>query len=229
MASRRTLVPGGFLRGLTPSGSPSFASWPVLGIVLALVAGAGLRLIWPADIEYKADEAWTFEHSRQADLPWLGMPSSVDIPNPGMSLWVFIGLQRLSGAEDPPALARAVQCINIAALVLLVVFAFWYVPRSEREPWLWAAALVAVNPLAVLFHRKIWPPCVLPLLTLLMLYGWWYRPAARPGVPLGSAWECAWDKSTWPVSSSPAVSCYGRCCSIVPLTLPSPPKGERVG
>jgi len=162
----------------------------VLGIILALVAGAGLRLIWPADIEYKADEAWTFEHSREADFPWLGMPSSVDIPNPGMSLWVFVGLQRLSGAEDPPALARAVQCINIAALILLVGFAFWHVPRSEREPWLWAAALVAVNPLAVLFHRKIWPPCVLPLLTLLMLYGWWYRPRRVPAFLWGLVGVC---------------------------------------
>ena len=67
------------------------------------------------------------------------------------------------------------QIVNIAALLLLVGFAFRHVRREEREAWLWAAALVAVNPLAVLFHRKIWPPCVLPLLTLAMLYGWWYR------------------------------------------------------
>ena len=149
--------------------------WSILGITLALFAGAALRLIWPCDIEYKADEAWTFQHSRDAELPWIGMPSSVDIPNPGMSLWVFMLLQRVSGAEDPPALARAVQLVNVAALLLLVGFAFRHVPRAEREAWLWAAALVAVNPLAVLFHRKIWPPCVLPLLTLAMLYGWWYR------------------------------------------------------
>jgi 4-amino-4-deoxy-L-arabinose transferase-like glycosyltransferase len=150
-------------------------SWAVLGIVLALLAGATLRLIWPADIEYKADEAWTYQHSHDAELPWLGMPSSVDIPNPGMSLWVFVLLQRISGAADPPALAQAIQLLNVTALVLLVGFAFLHVPRGEREAWLWAAALVAVNPLAVLFHRKIWPPCVLPPLTLAMLYGWWYR------------------------------------------------------
>lgn len=152
--------------------------WPLLGVFLALAVGASLRLIWPNDIEYKADEAWTYEHSREGDLPWIGMPSSVDIPNPGMSLWVFTLLQRLSGAENPPELARAVQITNILALVLLVGFAWRHVPRGEREPWLWAAALIAVNPLAVLFHRKIWPPCVLPLLTLAMLYGWWYRRRA---------------------------------------------------
>jgi hypothetical protein len=149
--------------------------WGVFGIAVALLAGASLRLIWPNDIEYKADEAWTYEHSRGSALPWVGMPSSVDIPNPGMSLWAFVILQRISGAEDPPALARAVQITNILALVLLVAFAFRCVPRAEREPWFWAAALVAVNPFAVLFHRKIWPPCLLPLLTLVMLYGWWHR------------------------------------------------------
>jgi hypothetical protein len=165
-------------------------SWAILGIVLALLAGAGLRLIWPADIEYKADEAWTFQHSHETELPWLGMPSSVDIPNPGMSLWVFMLLQRLSGAEDPPSLARAIQIVNVAALVLLVAFAFRHVPREEREVWLWAAALVAVNPLAVLFHRKIWPPCVLPLLTLAMLYGWWYRQRPGPAFVWGLIGVC---------------------------------------
>jgi hypothetical protein len=165
-------------------------TWDILGIILALVAGASLRLIWPADIEYKADEAWTFQHSHDADLSWLGMPSSVDIPNPGMSLWVFMALQRLSGAADPPALARAVQLLNVLALVLLVVFAFVYVPRGEREAWLWAAALVAVNPLSVLFHRKIWPPCVLPLLTLAMLYGWWNRQRGVPAFLWGLLGVC---------------------------------------
>jgi hypothetical protein len=164
--------------------------WPVLGIVFALAAGAGLRLVWAEDIEYKADEAWTFRHSLRGDLPWVGMPSSVDVPNPGMSLWVFVLIQRLSGAADPPALARAVQLTNVAALVLLVCFALRHVPRGEREPWLWAAALVAVNPLAVLFHRKIWPPCVLPLLTLLMLYGWWERRRRGPAFLWGLLGVC---------------------------------------
>src|SRR2546429_592219 len=49
------------------------------------------------------------------------------------------------------------------------------VPRGEREPWLWAAALVSVNPLAVLSHRKIWQPCVLPLFVMVLVICWWYR------------------------------------------------------
>jgi 4-amino-4-deoxy-L-arabinose transferase-like glycosyltransferase len=153
--------------------------WWAVGLVCALAAGAFLRLVWGLDIEYKGDEVWTFEHARQLlsgeAWPWLGMPSSVGLPNPGLSLWVFGGLQLLFGAQSPPELARAVQLTNVAALVLLCVLALRLVPAAEREPWLWAVALAAVNPLTVLFHRKIWPPSVLPLFLVLLLAGWWRR------------------------------------------------------
>jgi hypothetical protein len=181
---------GTALFSLSPCLPFSLSPLLLVSLSFCLLAGAALRLVWPADIEYKADEAWTFQHSRAAGLPWLGMPSSVDIPNPGMSLWVFMALQRVSGADDPPALARAVQTVNVAALVLLVVFAVRCVSKSEREPWLWAAALIAVNPLAVLFHRKIWPPCLLPLLTLAMLYGWWHRRRWGPAFLWGLLGVC---------------------------------------
>jgi hypothetical protein len=165
-----------------------------LALALALFAGVALRLVWVEDMEYKADEVWTFEHARDADfrraVPWVGMPSSVDVPNPGLSLWVFVGLRALTGAEDPPGLARAVQGVNCLALVLLVAFAWRHVAPPEREGWLWAAALVAVNPLAVLFHRKLWPPCVLPLFTLALVYGWWYRGRRGPAFLWGLVGAC---------------------------------------
>jgi hypothetical protein len=141
-------------------------------------------------MEYKADEAWTFAHARGGELPWVGMNSSVDVPNPGMSLWVFSGLRALSGAQDPPALVRSVQVVNCLALVLLACFAWRCVAEGEREAWLWAAALVAVNPLAVLFHRKLWPPCVLPLATLALLWGWWHRGRRGPAFAWGLVGVC---------------------------------------
>jgi hypothetical protein len=123
-------------------------------------------------------------------MPWLGMPSSQRVCNPGMSLWVFVALGRLGDVADPVGLARTVQVLNIVALAALVVFAWRVVPAAtccatvDPEPWLWAVALVAVNPVAVLFQRKIWPPSVLPLILLLFLAGWWRR--ARPG------WAVLW-------------------------------------
>src|SRR5262249_35004334 len=139
----------------------------------------GLRLVWAEDIEYKGDEYWTFQRTqavgRTEPFPWVGMPTSAGFVNPGMSAWVFLALGKLAAAQSPPDLARAVQGLNVRALVLLVGFALRVVPREEREFWLWGAALAAVNPVAVLFHRKIWPPSVLPLFTLVLLAGWWRR------------------------------------------------------
>jgi hypothetical protein len=92
-----------------------------------------------------------------------------------MSQWVFVFLTKAMAVNDPPGLARGVQLLNVAAIVLLTAWAWRRIDEREREPWLWAAALVSVNPLAVLFHRKIWQPSVLPFLSLLMLIGWWNR------------------------------------------------------
>lgn len=157
---------------------PRVGLW-LLALACVLVCGAGLRLVWLGDIEYKLDEAWTYEQaspdSHHDDSPWLGMMMSTGHRNPGMSIWVFTGLHRLFNVDEPTGLARAVQVLNVIALMLLVAFAFVVVPMGEREPWLWAAALGAANPLAVLFQRKIWPPSVLPIFMLGLLACWWRR------------------------------------------------------
>ena len=151
----------------------------VLFVLLAVVAGIALRLSYPTDIEFKADERWTFDQVRAAmaggPWQWTGMPLSIGGLNPGMSLWVFIGLGWVAGAETPPDLARAVQLLNCAALVALVLFAWGCVHATESEAWYWAAALWAVNPLAVILERKIWPPSVLPLFIVVMIAAWWHR------------------------------------------------------
>jgi hypothetical protein len=154
-------------------------SSPLTVAMVAVVVGAVLRLIWVQDIEYKGDEAWIFGQTQQVGWgggsPWLGARSSVGLPFPGMSQWVFLFLAKAFAVTDPPGLARAIQLLNILALVLLFVWACCWIQADEREPWLWATALVSVNPLAVLFHRKIWQPSVLPFFSLLMLIGWWNR------------------------------------------------------
>jgi hypothetical protein len=143
-----------------------------------ILAGAVLRLVACADMEYKADEIWTFVQTQpdpNRPFPRLGMPSSAGMDNPGMSVWVFMGLGRLFGADNPVSLARIVQVLSIAAIGLQIIFALRWAPPAEREAWLWSAALLSVNPLAVLFHRKIWPPSVLPIFISLMLIAWWHR------------------------------------------------------
>jgi len=130
-------------------------------------------------MEWKGDEIWTFEHVREFwqthALAPFGMGSSAGLPNAGLSLWAFIGLSALLPVLDPVALAQAVALTNVAAILLLALFARFIVTREEREAWLWSTVLVAVNPLAVLFSRKIWPPDILPLFTVALLWVWWKR------------------------------------------------------
>lgn len=148
-------------------------------VATALLAGTILRLGWHTDIEWKSDEQWSFFHA-QAMLatgawPPLGMPSSMGPPNPGLSLWVFAGLMALTGARTAPELALAVQALNVIALAAFAAFAFVAIPKERREPWLWAAAIWAVNPISIILERKIWPPSVLPLAMVALIWAWWFR------------------------------------------------------
>ncbi|HWB59615.1 MAG TPA: hypothetical protein VG733_08985 [Chthoniobacteraceae bacterium] len=162
--------------------SPKWAA----GLVAALLLGIVFRLAWPDDIEYKMDEFYTFAKTRSlltgaplpgdTGSPWLGMPTSKGFQNTAMSLWVFYPLALLPGADTPPGLARGVQLCNIAAILLLLAFVLRCLKDREREWWLWAIALVCVNPFAVLFERKIWPPCTLPLMMVVFLICWRSRP-----------------------------------------------------
>lgn len=109
------------------------------------------------------------------NFSWLGMPSSQRLRNPGMSLWGFYLFGFLFGTDEPTGIARGVQVFNLAAIFFLVIFALCCLKDREREWWLWAAALVCVNPIAVVFHRKIWPPCMLPLLMIVLILCWRFR------------------------------------------------------
>jgi hypothetical protein len=164
------------------------------GLLAALALGAGFRLIWPGDIEYKVDEAWTFglvqRFVEHGEANALGMPSSQNVHNPGLSLWVFYALGKVFGANEPTDLARGVQMLNVAALFALAVFAWRCVPTPQREAWLWTAAIVSVNPLAVLFQRKIWPPCMLPLVLVALIAGWWHRDRRGGAVVWGLLSAC---------------------------------------
>jgi hypothetical protein len=163
-----------------PTAAPATAlsPWAAVAVLVAVAIGAALRNAWAADLEWKYDQQWMFDAAqavgRTAPWPWIGMPSGVGTPNPGLSVWIFVALARLVGAVTPVDLGRAVMLLNSAALAGLAAFALRRQPR-EREPWLWATALGAVNPGAVIHHRCIWAQSVLPAFSLLALAGWWHR------------------------------------------------------
>jgi hypothetical protein len=149
------------------------------GLIAALCAGVFLRLVWPGDIEYRNDQHWVFlltQHAgRTVPWPWLGLASSAKILAPGLSVWTFIGLARAAGVHSPVGLGLAIKILNSVATILLAGFAYGIVPTAEREPWLWAAAFQAINPICVWFERKIWQPSFFPLFTLTLLVTWWRR------------------------------------------------------
>lgn len=144
-------------------------------LAVALVCGAVLRLVCPADIEWKKDEQWSYRMSREAgpvsSWPPVGMETSLSqsFRNPGLSVWVFMAAGRL--APSPMALARWVEVSSVLALIGFAAAARAWVPAAEREPWIWGIALQAVNPTAVRIARKIWPPSVLPPFLLALWAG----------------------------------------------------------
>jgi len=153
--------------------------WLNTFFVLAFIVAAVLRLTWTEDMEYKGDEQFMFDRSQNigSNEPWpeLGMPSGVGLRNPALSIWVFALLAKAFHATTPLALDRAVIYMNIGAFALLAFFAWRIVPKKEREAWLWAGALAAVNPLSLLLQRKIWAQSVLPIFCVIFLIGWFRR------------------------------------------------------
>jgi hypothetical protein len=164
-------------------------------LVLALLAGAVLRLSFPGDIEYKGDERYMFEAARRiartGSWPSLGMVSGVGLRNPGMSVWVFGILEKITRASTPPELARAVQLLNLLGLLGLAFFSLRILPAPEREPWCWATAFAAVNPFAVLFQRKIWAQCTLPFFCVVLWTAWHYRRTKAGAFLWGLVGVCA--------------------------------------
>jgi hypothetical protein len=148
---------------------------------LLLVAGSVLRLAWPLDMEWKFDEKWMFAKAERIahgseGLPWVGMPSGVGLQNPGLSIWPFAALARVT--HDPVHMAQGVQLLNV---LVLWGFAFWVRstwPREDRELGLWGVGLFAVSPLPVLFARKIWAQDLLPVFVLPWL--WAHSRRERP-------------------------------------------------
>jgi hypothetical protein len=146
----------------------------------AVGLGIVLRLIWPSDMEYKYDEHYAYVHALSATPGLLGERASVGIPNPGLGEWVYwliAHVERLlfGATPSPVALDRGVMVLNALTLIALLAFVFKVVSRREREPWLYATALLAVNPMAILFSRKLWIECLLAPFALGWLFAWWRR------------------------------------------------------
>jgi hypothetical protein len=146
---------------------------------VSVVLGILLRFAWTSDMEYKYDEHYMFDRSQSIGVtePWpmLGMSSGVGLRNPGMSTWIFVALAKVGNISEPVGLVQAVILLNCLALLVLSIFVVRAVPGNEREPWLWATILLAVNPVAIQLQRKIWAQSVLPIFCMFFIWAWLKR------------------------------------------------------
>jgi hypothetical protein len=130
-------------------------------------------------MEFKGDEAWMFAKSQSIGVsePWptLGMGSGVGIPNPALSVWIFVAIAKIFHCATPLDLTRVVSMVNFAAILMLFYFAGWLVPEREKKAWVWAASFMSISLFPVLFSRKIWEQDVLPFFTMPFYIAWWKR------------------------------------------------------
>jgi hypothetical protein len=134
------------------------------------VAGAALRLLWPADFQFKHDEARNLEFglaiAREGRWVSHAWPTSVGIPAGPVPAYVFAAIARFT--TDPLAANLAVALLNIAALAAAAPLYRRLLP--DRDDARTAFALHATSPVAIWFSRKIWDPCLLPIVAVPALW-----------------------------------------------------------
>jgi len=149
---------------------------------ISIIIGLILRLWFPYDMEWKFDENWMFTNAmstiESGHIPLIGMVSSANIANPGLSLWIFILIGLV--ASTPIAMFYGVVILNIAALFGMIFFTAKKITSEvEKKIWYMGLALWAISPLPILFSRKIWAQDVLPFFCMLIVWfhslrsKWW--------------------------------------------------------
>lgn len=157
-------------------------------LLAALVAGAALRFMWPGVLELKADERRFLAAavSAQRGEPLPEFPTSLTVPNPPLAIWGYAAAARAFGFDTLQALSRLAAVTAMAALIGFTLLVRQW-PAADRDRWQAALALAAVNPLAVLWHRKLWVIAILPIVLVMFWAGWSRRERAGGAAGAGAA------------------------------------------
>jgi len=153
---------------LRAEGPRPFGRWGWLLLVVILGVAGFLRFERPGVVEYRRDEAnlsrLALQMARGERVPLLGIGSSIGVPNPPFSVWVFAP-PYLAG-NDPVLATQYVALLGVLAVLLtFLVGRAWFGTLAG----LLAAALFASGPWPVIFARKIWAQDVIPFFVLLTL------------------------------------------------------------
>jgi len=146
-------------------------------IFIFVLVGIIFRFIWISDMEWKWDEFLMYDASidiaKTGKLPLTGMRSGGGIENPGLSMWIFGIIAKIT--TDPVKMVKVIVFLNVVALLGFLLFAIKKFNGVDREIWLWGLSLAAVSPIAILFTRKLWAQDILPFFSLVILICHQYR------------------------------------------------------
>ncbi len=178
-----------------------------LALALILLLAAALRMGAPGITEFKRDEAnmmaRTLDLARGRDLPLLGLSSSVNIPNPPVSVYLFAVPFAFSDSPLPATL-------YVGALNVLAVALTWALARRYAgvRAALIAALLYAASPWGAIYARKLWAQDLLPPFVVLTVF------TALLGYAEGKRWARI---GHWPLLAI-TVQIHYAAASLIPLS-----------
>jgi hypothetical protein len=130
-------------------------------LFIILLLATVLRLAAPTVVEFKRDEAnisrLALDFVRGRDIPLLGISSSVGLPNPPVSVYIFAIPYLFT--SDPTFATQFVGILNVLAVLLTYLLTRRYYGAGVA---LLAALLYAVSPWGIIYSRKIWAQDLLP-------------------------------------------------------------------
>jgi 4-amino-4-deoxy-L-arabinose transferase-like glycosyltransferase len=180
--------------------------WIALALILLLAAA--LRLGAPGISEFKRDEAnmmtRALDLARGRDLPLLGLSSSVNVPNPPVSVYLFAVPLLFSDSPLPATL-------YVGALNGLAVLLTWALTRRYlgMRAALIAALLYAASPWGAIYARKLWAQDLLPPFVVLTVFT----------ALLGYAEDRRWARiAHWPLLAL-TVQIHYAAASLIPISL----------
>ena len=130
-----------------------------------------LRIGWPRLTEFKFSEArleaLALELTREGRLPLIGVPSSAGFDHSPLSVYLYVPAFVATTSPIPATIYGGLAGVSAVALC-------WWMGRRLPGGGRWVATiaslLLATNPWAVAFSRKIWQITFVPLLSLAVVY-----------------------------------------------------------
>jgi hypothetical protein len=127
----------------------------ILLLLIIVAIAAFLRLGEPGIIEFQHDEGMLSimaqDMAYDGVIPLTGIPSSVGVPNPPISVYIMALPYALS--DSPQFATLFIAALNVIGVGLLWLIAHRYLGRVVAFV---AGLAYALNPWAILYSRKIW-------------------------------------------------------------------------